>query len=91
MSFEDLMEDASFVSKLYDAQDMAAVKAIFAEAGLEITEEELMRHILPNGEELKEQELEDVSGGASWFNPFISWLRGGGKGAAGGGGKMGGR
>ncbi len=83
MSFEELMHDTQFLSRLYDAQDMNAVKALFDEVGLALTEEEIMAHILPNGTELEEEDLENVSGGTSRFNPFFGWLRS--RGSSGGG------
>lgn len=90
MTFESLMRNEQFQEKLYEAQDLADVRALFANEGVEITEEKLMSMMLPDGEDLEESDLENVSGGGS----VMSWLRsrlGGGKGSFGGGGTAGGR
>lgn len=90
MTFESLMANEVFQEKLCEAKDMAEVKALFSGEGVEISEEELMNKILPDGQELTEDSLEDVSGGGAIMNWFRSKL-GGGKGAFGRGGSAGGR
>lgn len=90
MTIEKLMSSEKFQEKLYEAKDLAEVKALFVGEGIEITENELMKMLLPQGETLTEDELEGVAGGGA----IINWLRsrlGGGKGAFGGGGTAGGR
>ena len=90
MTFEALMSNEPFQEKLYEAQDIAEVKALFSNEGVDITEKKLMSMMLPDGENLTENDLENVSGGGS----VISWLRsrlGGGKESFGGGGTAGGR
>lgn len=90
MTIDSLMRDEKFQERLYEAKDLAEVKALFASEGMEITDNELMKMLLPQGETLSEDELESVAGGGAIMN----WLRsrlGGGKGAFGGGGTAGGR
>lgn len=90
MTVETLMSRKPFLEKLYAAQDLAEVKALFESEGVEMTENDLMKMLMPQGDTLTEDELEEVAGGGSIMN----WLRsrlGGGKGAFGGGGSMGGR
>lgn len=90
MTVETLMSRKPSLEKLYAAQDLAEVKALFESEGVEMTENDLMKMLMPQGDTLTEDELEEVAGGGSIMN----WLRsrlGGGKGAFGGGGSMGGR
>lgn len=90
MTFDSLMSNETFQEKLYGAKDVSEVKELFANEGVDLTEEQLMEMLLPNGEDLSEEDLENVSGGGSVMN----WIRsrlGGGKGAFGGGGSAGGR
>ena len=90
MTIETLMSSEQFQEKLYEAKDITEVKALFAGEGIELTEDQLMAMLLPQGENLTEEDLENVSGGGSVMN----WLRsrfGGGTGSFGGGGRMGGR
>lgn len=90
MTFEELMKNEQFQEKLYGAKDVAEVRALFAGEGVELSEDRLMSMLLPQGEDLTEEDLEGVSGGGS----VMSWIRsriGGGKGAFGGGGNVGGR
>lgn len=98
MTLESLMKDENFQEKLYQAADMAEVKALFSESGVEISEEELMDKLLPTGKDLSEEELENVSGGGNWLSSlrnFINALRyksgGAGSFSGGGGGAAGGR
>ena len=90
MTVESLMSSEEFQKKLYEAKDIVAVKALFASEGVEISEEELMSMLLPEGDDIPEEDLESVSGGGSIMNWFRSRL-GGGNGAFGGGGTAGGR
>ena len=90
MTIKSLLSNEQFQERLYQAKDVAEVKALFASEGIDITEDQLMSMMLPDGENLNEEDLENVSGGGS----ALSWLRsrlGGGSGSFGGGGKMGGR
>lgn len=90
MTLESIMSNKQFQEKLYEAKDIIEVKALFVSEGYELTEDKLMSMLLPEGENLSEDELENVTGGGS----IMSWIRsrlGGGKGAFGGGGSAGGR
>lgn len=80
MDFETLMADEQFRQKLDEAKDIAAVQALFSEQGLALTEKELLTRILPEGEELSEESLENVSGGGSILSWFRSRFSGGGGG-----------
>lgn len=90
MTFESLMANEVFQEKLYEAKDMAEVIRLFSNEGVVLSEKDLMNKILPDGQELTEDSIEDVSGGGAIMNWFRSKL-GGGKGASGGGGSAGGR
>lgn len=90
MTLESIMSNKQFQEKLYEAKGIIEVKALFVSEGYELTEDKLMSMLLPEGENLSEDELENVTGGGS----IMSWIRsrlGGGKGAFGGGGSAGGR
>ena len=86
MTVDALLKDRAFAEKLADAPDMDAVVKMFAEEGVTVTPDELMQRTLPQGDELTENDLEDVAGGSMIFNPFIGWLRKllGGSGSGGG-------
>ena len=88
MDVKTLMTQEDFRAKLCAANDLAAVRELFSAEGVELSEKEIMQLILPEGEELNETELEDVSGGGSALNWFRSRL--GGRRSF-GGGTMGGR
>jgi predicted ribosomally synthesized peptide with nif11-like leader len=75
MTVDALLKDRAFAQKLADAQDMDAVVKMFAEEGVTVTPDELMQRTLPQGDELTENDLEDVAGGSMIFNPFIGCLR----------------
>ena len=90
MTFESLVADELFQEKMHQAKDITEIILLFSEAGVEITEKDLMRKILPEDQELSEEALEDVAGGGAAVNWIRSKLRGG-KGSFGSGGKMGGR
>lgn len=88
MTFESLMEDELFQDRVYQAKDLGEVISLFSEAGVEISEKDLLDRILPSGQELSEKELENVAGGRTIMSFFRSILKGG---SFGSGGKMGGR
>ena len=90
MTIEALMANEQFLQKLYQASDLAEVMALFKEEGVAVSEEQILASTLPAGDDLSEKDLESVSGGGSVMSWFRSRL-GGGRGAAGGGGSMGGR
>ena len=71
MTFEALMRNEQFQEKLYDAKNAADVITLFASEGIDLTEEQLLAMLLPNGENRTEEELEEVSGATSVMN----WMR----------------
>ena len=89
MTFESLVADKLFQEKLHQAKDITEIVLLFSEAGVEISEKDLMSKVLPEYQEFSEEALEDVAGGGA----VVNWIRNilGGQGAFGSGGKMGGR
>ena len=74
MDYMDLLNNEAFMAKLSETQNIEEVKAVFAEEGVTVTEDELLNSILPSGDELDEESLEAVAGGASASSIFFGWL-----------------
>ena len=70
MTIEALMRNEQFQEKLYGAKDVADVRALFASEGVDLTADQLLAMLWPNGENRAEEELENVSGGL-----VLSWMR----------------
>lgn len=83
MTVEALIDNEQFQEKLHEAKNIAEVKALFEREGVDITEDKLMKLMLPEGEDLTEEALENVSGGGSVLSWLLSKL---GRGSGGGGG-----
>ena len=91
MELESLLNDKNFLQELAEAPNMDAMLAMFAEKGVTVTADELLKRTMPSRQELTDEELEDVAGG--YVDPvgFYNWLRralglGSGRGSFGGGG-----
>ena len=74
MNYKDLLNNEAFLAKLAGAQNIGEVKDLFAEKGVTVTEDELLDSILPSGDELDEESLESVAGGAPVGSIFSGWL-----------------
>ncbi len=96
MTFEEVFNNQELAAELEKAEDMAAILQLLKEAGVEMTEEQLLEKMNQGNDQLNEDDLEKVSGGSSIFGPVIkalwNWLRrkhysagGGGYGVGGGG------
>ncbi len=94
MRIETLLQQLDFYEKLNASMDLSEVIALFEENGINVTERDLAEYMLPKGNELFEDDLEEVAGGFKQ-PPFLRWLRS--RSVAGGGsnafgiGYMGGR
>ena len=75
MDVKELMQDEEFLSRIEDAEDLDAVMRLFASKGVAVSEEAWMKYLLPEGEELNEDELTQVAGGAVSVVSFIKRLR----------------
>ena len=75
----ELIENEEFNKKAEGAASTEALVALFAEYGVEVTEEEINDLVASAGAELDESSLEDVSGGVGpaviGTIAFILWLR----------------
>lgn len=65
---EKVFKDEAMAAKLKEAADIDAIKAVLAEAGVELTEEELAEVVRVAAEsagsgELSEDQMDEVSGG----------------------------
>lgn len=66
-----LLANAEFAAKVEQAEDLAAVVALFNAEGVEVTEEEIKAALEKVGaEELDESALEDVAGGLLIASPI---------------------
>ena len=74
MNYMDLLNNEAFMAKLSEAKNIGEVKDLFAEEGVTVTEDEMLDSILPSGDELDEESLESVAGGASASSIFFGWL-----------------
>ena len=74
MTLEELRNNAEFQEKLTAAQTPAEVVALFHEAGIAITEEQLMTLLDEPEGELDEAALENVAGGYVRPGAFGRWL-----------------
>ena len=77
MTIEELMRNEQFQEKLYGAKDVTDVRALFASEGVDLTADQLLAMLQPNGENRTEEELENASGGGSVMNWLLSKLGGG--------------
>ena len=68
LKIEEVLKDEAFVERLFSTDAPEDAQKIFAEAGIEISIEdviEIANQIKDNSDELGENALEDVSGGSA--------------------------
>ena len=77
-TFEELIKNEDFMKALNEAKTDDEIRNVFAQQGMQITDEELAvyRNGLEGNAELDEEDLECVNGGVWWIIPVAValWL-----------------
>ena len=75
MELNEALNNMELAKKIEEAENMNEVISILKNAGVETTEEELLKLLPSQDDELPDESLEDVSGGLYIGKlPLISWV-----------------
>ena len=71
MEIKALLQNPAFVAKLKEVKDVESALKLFAEEGVSVTAEELKQLLHQAGEELSDEEMDNVAGG---YWSAVDWV-----------------